>query len=568
MNNNDMIVKSLKEYVQDSKTSYAVLMTAPWGAGKTYFAKHTLCKRLEKVGNKKIYYISLNGIKDINQIAKEVFYNLELFKEAASTTIDILQTALSDIVPLLSNIKLKKITTFIKDYPATLSDCVLIFDDYERCECKHAELLGYINHLVEHNSCKVIIIANEDQIKEKAEYKTLQEKVIGYTLKFEGDFYNTIDSINGIYLEDNKVLCELLSSNKDQILTVVNEYKHYNLRTYIFFLSVIKRIYNICSDKELIINLIGYVFEICVKFKTRPQSDSDPDYDRNVFYISSLQVNQLLYGLVYDGIADNKKAKPVLENYAKEISGNLLDDDNPVNVLVHWDEHSNEDISEAMAKIKANLLSNKYGSDACAKTMLYACYLQEKGFNEDECKSLCDSVCDYLETNNIFIDDDIDMPRFNVLSDTNSFYKHYVERIKQINSDRESNQLIKKLKEILEADDWGVQLENYILESKHTDNRNLFDCIDTEFLLSKINEYNPMQIKHFTMALASRYSSANFYEFYYSDFQFLEKVLQEVNTPPENNQIAIEFQINKLKEQLNHYVKKIEEYKNGQFGKG
>ena len=114
MNNNDMIVKSLKEYVQDSKTSYAVLMTAPWGAGKTYFAKHTLCKRLEKVGNKKIYYISLNGIKDINQIAKEVFYNLELFKEAASTTIDILQTALSDIVPLLSNIKLKKITTFIK----------------------------------------------------------------------------------------------------------------------------------------------------------------------------------------------------------------------------------------------------------------------------------------------------------------------------------------------------------------------------------------------------------------------------------------------------------------------
>ena len=568
MNNNEMIVESLIEYVKDSKTTYAVLLTAPWGVGKTYFAKHTLYKELERVAGKNIYYVSLNGIRDISQIAKSIFCNLELLKGVASTAINAFQSTFFSFNPLLSNIPFGDIKNFINDFHGKISDCVLIFDDYERCECKQAELLGYINQLCEHSSCKVIIIANEEEIKENDDYKRLREKVIGFSLEFEGNYYSALNSINDLYLKDKKELHKLMDSNKDKILSVANEYKHYNLRTYIFFLSVIKRIYDICSNDNLIKNLVGNVFEESVKFKSIPQLNSDLDNDVDIFYISSLQVNQLIFNLVHHGIVDTNGAKQVLENYANDISKNYLEDDDPVNVLVHWDEHSNQDITDAMFKIQDKLKSNKYGSDACAKTILYACHLQEKGFDEEKCRLLCDSVCDCLETNDILVNDEIDLPRFNVINGTSSFYKYYVERIKQINNNRKSNKLRKKLEEIIESADWGVRLENYILESKHIEDNNMFHYIDMECLLSKIKECNQIQIKHFIMALESRYSSSNFYEFYYSDLEFLDKLLQEVNSPPNSDQIAVKFQLNKLKEKLDYYVMKIKQYNERSLDKG
>ncbi len=65
---------------------------------------------------------------------------------------------------------------------------VIIFDDFERAKMPPVELLGYINPLVEHDGCKVIILANEAEIKdEDGEYKQKKEKTIGQTLEVVAD---------------------------------------------------------------------------------------------------------------------------------------------------------------------------------------------------------------------------------------------------------------------------------------------------------------------------------------------------------------------------------------------
>ena len=45
-----------------------------------------------------------------------------------------------------------------------INNWIICFDDLERCYLSINEILGYINRLVEHNNCKVVILANEKEI--------------------------------------------------------------------------------------------------------------------------------------------------------------------------------------------------------------------------------------------------------------------------------------------------------------------------------------------------------------------------------------------------------------------
>lgn len=46
-----------------------------------------------------------------------------------------------------------------------IKNSILIFDDLERCACPINELLGYINSFVEHENMKVIVVANQKEIR-------------------------------------------------------------------------------------------------------------------------------------------------------------------------------------------------------------------------------------------------------------------------------------------------------------------------------------------------------------------------------------------------------------------
>lgn len=176
------------------------------------------------------------------------------------------------------NIDLSK----IKDALAKvdINSWIICFDDLERCSLPVNEILGFINRLVEHNHCKVIILANEKEIgalnlnsrlEEKYQvilagkrlktgdadsnnndsldieqlrketkqlfnedilYKSIREKVIGLSITFEPDMDEAYESI----IKDFNIMVDFkrfLEDKKEKILGYFESDNCKNIRTLI-----------------------------------------------------------------------------------------------------------------------------------------------------------------------------------------------------------------------------------------------------------------------------------------------------------------------------------------------
>ena len=80
----DDIVKEIVNYVDETLYNYAVMIDGEWGCGKTYFIQERLYKALETHENnrwqserdykkRKVIYISLYGIKSLDEVTKQLF---------------------------------------------------------------------------------------------------------------------------------------------------------------------------------------------------------------------------------------------------------------------------------------------------------------------------------------------------------------------------------------------------------------------------------------------------------------------------------------------------------------
>ena len=179
----DDIVKEIINYVDETLYNYAVMIDGEWGCGKTYFIKERLCKELEKHENehkqsahdypqRKIIYVSLYGVKSIEEVTKQLFMEALVAKTGKGKGMIKKGTeAISSMLPIMFDILKNKgieidanniIEATEKLVP--IKNSILIFDDLERCDCPINEILGYINSFVEHEDMKVIIVANQKEI--------------------------------------------------------------------------------------------------------------------------------------------------------------------------------------------------------------------------------------------------------------------------------------------------------------------------------------------------------------------------------------------------------------------
>ena len=173
------IVKAIRDYVNNDKANYAVLINGVWGSGKTYLYEHELKKEILKTENGKSnrkanIYISLYGITSVEQLSKELLISFlmevklrgdknkkKLYKQM-NRAMGIFSKTFSFSINGLS-IDIDKGIEQIKNN-IQFKDMIISFDDFERCNIPVNELFGVINNLVEHCNCKVIILADEDNI--------------------------------------------------------------------------------------------------------------------------------------------------------------------------------------------------------------------------------------------------------------------------------------------------------------------------------------------------------------------------------------------------------------------
>lgn len=209
MKANDHIKEFLDYYCFfDRDPGYAVLLKGKWGTGKTWFVNNTL-KAFSEKGIKHLY-VSLYGINNLGEIENEFFRQLHpvLSSKGMAFTGKLLKGLLKATVKVDldgdgssdGSVSSQVPDINLPDYLRNTDGLVLVFDDLERLSMPIEVVMGYINHFVEHQGYKVIIIANEEEIMSHQEdknanelsYNRIKEKLIGRTFEVSPDFENAL----------------------------------------------------------------------------------------------------------------------------------------------------------------------------------------------------------------------------------------------------------------------------------------------------------------------------------------------------------------------------------------
>ena len=338
--NRDETVKKVVDYIKDGSAQYALLINGNWGCGKTYLYKNHLVKAIngielgkEKAERKDNVYISLYGMSSLEDLSRALllrFISVKTSKGTGDNEDIILKTA--GVLEIISNsvsfqVKNVSVGGIDKAYKKILDmikskNLVICLDDLERCAIPVNEIFGWINNLTEHCNCKVIILADEEnigkmyanfnleqkyqtilsgrrivnseasqdnnyrnrnfqmqsedsgykditlqQLKELNEkvysenylYKDIKEKVIGETINYRPSIEETVGDLLKTDTNYNKYLSSVSS-------IIISEFSKHpggvNYRTVIFWIKRFRKIYDECISRfgndEYLSNMLEY----------------------------------------------------------------------------------------------------------------------------------------------------------------------------------------------------------------------------------------------------------------------------------------------------------------------
>jgi hypothetical protein len=258
------------------------MVNGKWGSGKTHLllnvAENLIERSLSGDSNKPLY-ITLYGVKHPDEIAEQLYQQMHPF--LASKGVRLVGALLKGVLKASIKVNLDEIHKEDMTLMAQLPDVkasdllgktaqrVVVFDDFERAAMPPVEVLGYINPLVEHDGCKVIILANEEIIKQDDAYKERKEKTIGQTLYVTADVGAAFDSfLMDIDTDDLKAFY-LLHRKEIEDLFAVSRLD--NLRLLKQFLWDFEKFWAVLTDEqrrndkamlETMLLLCAWTFEI------------------------------------------------------------------------------------------------------------------------------------------------------------------------------------------------------------------------------------------------------------------------------------------------------------------
>lgn len=250
---NDQIAEYLEYYIGlKSPPYYAVLLNGAWGSGKTWFINSLR----NKIGYDKFLYVTLYGVTSFAEIEDQFFRQLhpvlsskpftlgaKLFKAVLKGTLK-LDFESNDSSGGI-DFEIPKLNA--KQFLEKCENRILIFDDFERCEMKPEEVLGYINTFVEHDGQKVIILAHEQEIKSSDKYLRTNEKLIGRRFRVNADAKNALTAFIDEVSDD--AVKSVLKANSEIILEVSEKADSENLRSLRHGVIEYQKLFSLLPDK-------------------------------------------------------------------------------------------------------------------------------------------------------------------------------------------------------------------------------------------------------------------------------------------------------------------------------
>ena len=265
---NRFIEDYLRFYLSAEGTDFAVLLTAPWGNGKTHFVRKLIDSFKTQPTLPKGLYISLNGMSTTAEIDRSLFAAIhpllgsKASRWAGHLFSGMLQTGINLAIPI-GNENTKKLTcglpkTLLGDitkWTHKLDGHFVVFDDLERTLIPLTSLWGYFSDLVT-DGHKILLVGSENEMEKKyvesdcgtnqgstitpcpngnSSYRRLKEKVVGKTFVLRSE----IQDIYGSLVQRNECTTtyDIIIKNKNQLVNILDQFlmqsdkePHYNYR--------------------------------------------------------------------------------------------------------------------------------------------------------------------------------------------------------------------------------------------------------------------------------------------------------------------------------------------------
>lgn len=258
------LVEYLNFYRKCDAPEYAVLVAGEWGTGKTF-------QVLNAVPKEDRFYVSLFGLQTTDEIYSAVIAEMHpnwtkvdpILNQGRKVAAP-LATAVGTITGgMMGGAVAKTVAGILPEVAKAFvrkevdNSKLLIFDDLERCAVDTKDILGVINQYVEHNGCKVVVIAHDKKIiKEIGEFK---EKVFGHTVRLEPQISDAFTSFCAtLPTSEGK---EFIESLRSPILTVFETSGEASLRSLKYLIQDLHRLWEVLEishreNKEAMLELV------------------------------------------------------------------------------------------------------------------------------------------------------------------------------------------------------------------------------------------------------------------------------------------------------------------------
>ncbi|WP_422106577.1 P-loop NTPase fold protein [Winogradskyella sp.] len=559
-----------EDYLNKEKTNYALLISGRWGSGKTYLWKNILEKKAAKMEFKPVY-VSLNGISDVREIesillSKVMPFADKLENEFIKNSLKFLRNGANAIGNILGGgTQLADLTRGI-DLNLDLSKLVLCFDDLERCQLPLKEVLGLINDYTEHKNLKVIICADEAEIKKKV-YNKVKEKVIGRVLKYNADYDEIFDSY--VKAHSDSEFCNFLNKKKNIIIQFFKKHDIQNLRTFGFYLENISLLYKYYKDENEIAieNMLFFTAIISNEFKSGELTVShlkDKKGIKNA--ILYVDLDEIVDGYMGSPIVKRKTKEKKVKSYKERFTEKYLNTQNDKSMFVFSDtifefvlsgyldeeklkgeiskRYGNKDSTEedrvynTLMGYNFRLLENDDLDTAISKVLEFA----EGGkYNMYNYQSIYNNLKYHIEIGSLNLSEEELVSRLikglgisKNISDVNLTQMDHIQHFKkeeklnaieskifefhnQKRSDEKSTKM-NKIFNIIEKE--LVVVDNFFVEVLNSENC-LFEFIDPVAFFKKIIALKNKNLLVFSNALADRYKKS-YFEFPEKELPFFE----------------------------------------------
>lgn len=329
----DSILETIKSYITEENTDYAILLDGDWGTGKTFFIENIL-KKDDLCKDNQIISISAAGVNDVDSFINNIYLRIALEKSSLDRKkiepykslikcINFISNTLSINInifglSIISNPILKSLNDFIVKKKSDFSNILFIIDDIERISdiIDIEEFLYKIHDIFISKGLKVLFVGNEREIngnkennassnsgEKQSKYFKIKEKVIRHTIHIYGIDISIFKSIiKDIFkkIENNKYKNNkyefykkyLFTSHIEGVIETFSVKECFNIRIFLSYLDLSKKLFDIDelqnnynSFETILLKLLSILIEIRINDENKVNKihESDNNKDKELF---------------------------------------------------------------------------------------------------------------------------------------------------------------------------------------------------------------------------------------------------------------------------------------------